>query len=116
MSYLADVMSSQSKSFTLELEVPNGDRKLKPGMKAQILLTEESEQMVVTVPSLSVVREGGETFVFILVGDQVEKRKVSLGRVNDTFQEVLSGVSEGEQLIVSGQNQLKDKEKVQLAK
>ncbi|MGG1599979.1 efflux RND transporter periplasmic adaptor subunit [Paenibacillus naphthalenovorans] len=116
VSYLADVMSSQSKSFTLELEVPNGDRKLKPGMKAQILLTEESEQMVVTVPSLSVVREGGETFVFILVGDQVEKRKVSLGRVNDTFQEVLSGVSEGEQLIVSGQNQLKDKEKVQLAK
>lgn len=116
ISYLADVMSSNTKSFTLELEVPNADRKLKPGMKAQILLTEENDQMVVTVPTLSVVREGGETFVFVLVGDQVEKRKVELGRVNETIQEVLSGVQEGEQLIVSGQNQLKDKEKVQLAK
>ncbi|MCZ8511296.1 efflux RND transporter periplasmic adaptor subunit [Paenibacillus filicis] len=116
VSYLADVMSSQSKSYTLELEVPNADRKLKPGMKAQVLLTEEQDQMVVAVPTLSVVREGGDTYVFVLNGDTAEKRKVALGRLNETVQEVISGLKEGEQLIVSGQNQLKDKEKVQLAK
>ncbi|TVY09543.1 efflux RND transporter periplasmic adaptor subunit [Paenibacillus cremeus] len=115
ISYLADVMTSSSKSFSLELEVPNADRKLKPGMKAQVQLTDENEQQVVTVPTLSVVREGGDTFVFVFVGDHAEKRKVELGRLNETFQEVISGVKEGEQLIVSGQNQLKDKEKVQLA-
>ncbi|CAG7605058.1 Multidrug resistance protein MdtA [Paenibacillus solanacearum] len=116
VSYLADVMSSQSKSYVLELEVPNADRKLRPGMKAQVLLTEESDQQVITVPTLSVVREGGDTFVYVLVGDQAEKRKVEMGRLNETNQEVISGVKEGEQLIVYGQNQLKDKEKVQLAK
>ncbi|UUZ85714.1 efflux RND transporter periplasmic adaptor subunit [Paenibacillus sp. P26] len=116
VSYLADVMSSQSKSYSLELEVPNADRKLKPGMKAQVLLTEAQDQLVVTVPTLSVVREGGDTFVFVLNGDTAEKRKVELGRLNETIQEVISGVKEGEQLIVSGQHQLKDKEKVQLAK
>ncbi|MFE5319801.1 efflux RND transporter periplasmic adaptor subunit [Paenibacillus sp. NPDC056579] len=116
VSYLADVMSAQSKSYALELEVPNADRKLKPGMKAQILLTEENDQVVITVPTLSVVREGGDTFVFVLSGETVEKRKVQLGRLNETDQEVLSGVKEGEQLVISGQNQLKDKEKVQLAK
>ncbi|PZE21508.1 efflux RND transporter periplasmic adaptor subunit [Paenibacillus xerothermodurans] len=114
VSYLADVMSAESKSYALELEVPNADRTLKPGMKAQVLLTGESEQMVVTVPSLSVVRESGETFVFVLVGDQVEKRKIELGRLNEAHQEVLSGVSEGEQLVVTGQHQLKDKDKVQV--
>ncbi|MEK8129786.1 efflux RND transporter periplasmic adaptor subunit [Paenibacillus filicis] len=117
VSYLADVLGAQSKSYALELEVPNADRKLKPGTKAQILLTEEQDQVVVTVPSLSVVREGGDTYVFVLTGgDTAEKRKVQLGRLNETIQEVLSGVKEGEQLIISGQNQLKDKEKVQLAK
>lgn len=116
VSYLADVMSSQSKSYALELEVPNADRKLRPGMKAQVQLTGEQDQLVVTVPSLSIVREGGDTFVFVLNGDTAEKRKVVLGRLNETIQEVISGVKEGEQLIVSGQNQLKDKEKVQLAK
>ncbi|MDF2960931.1 MAG: subunit of efflux transporter [Paenibacillus sp.] len=115
ISYLADVVSAQSKSYSLELEVPNQDRKLKPGMKVQVLLTEDQDQIVVTVPTLSVVREGGETFVFIMAGDTVEKRKVELGRLNETYQEVLSGVKEGEQLVTSGQHQLKDKEKVQLA-
>ncbi|MBE1443064.1 efflux RND transporter periplasmic adaptor subunit [Paenibacillus sp. OAS669] len=114
--YLADVMSAQSKSYSLELEVPNADRKLKPGMKAQVLLTENEDQVVVAIPTLSVVREGGDTFVFVLSGDQVEKRKVEMGRLNETNQEVLSGLKEGEQLVTSGQHQLKDKEKVQLAK
>lgn len=116
VSYLADVMSSQSKSYTLELEVPNADRKLRPGMKAQIRLAEEQDQNVIAVPTLAVVREGGDTFAFVLNGDQAEKRKIQLGRLNETYQEVLSGLKEGEQLIVFGQNQLKDKEKVQLAK
>ncbi|WP_163858138.1 efflux RND transporter periplasmic adaptor subunit [Paenibacillus elgii] len=116
VSYLADVMSANSKSYTLELEYPNAESKLKPGMKAQVLVTEEADQMVVTVPTTAIVREGGETFAFVLVGDSAEKRKVALGRLNETIQEVLSGLKEGEQLIISGQNQLKDKEKVQLAK
>lgn len=116
VSYLADVVGAQSKSYALELTVPNPDYKLKPGSKAQILLTEEQEQVVVTVPTLSVVREGGDTYVYVISGNVAEKRKVQLGRLNETYQEVLSGLKEGEQLVISGQNQLKDKEAVQLTK
>lgn len=112
--YLADVMSANSKSYSLELEAPNPNHVLKPGMKAQVLLAEAEDQIVVVIPSLSVVREGSDTFVFILNGDKVEKRKVQLGRLNGTDQEALSGVKEGEQLVVSGQHQLKDQEVVQL--
>lgn len=115
VSYLADVVSTQSKAYSLELELPNQDRKFKPGMKAQVLLTEDQDQIVVTVPTLSIVRESGESFVFVMAGDTVEKRKVTLGRLSDTYQEVISGVKEGEPLVTSGQNQLKDKEKVQLS-
>lgn len=116
VSYLADVIGAQTKSYSLELTVPNPDFKLKPGSKAQILLTEEQDQIVVTVPTLSVVREGGDTYVFVVNGNAVEKRKVQLGRLHETYQEVLSGIKEGEQLVISGQNQLKDKEPVQIVK
>lgn len=116
VSYLADVIGAQTKSYSLELSVPNPDFKLKPGSKAQILLTEEQDQVVVTVPTLSVVREGGDTYVFVVNGNAAEKRKVQLGRLHETYQEVLSGVKEGEQLVISGQNQLKDKESVQIVK
>lgn len=115
IEFLSDVLDSQSKSYEIELQVDNKSLALKPGMKVQLQLTTEDEQVVVTVPTLSVVREGSESFVFILNGDTVEKRKVQLGRLSDLNQEVTSGVKEGEKLVVSGQNQLKDKEKVQAA-
>lgn len=112
--FLSEVMDTQSKSFELELEVANTDNKLKPGMKAQVQLTNEAEQVVVTVPTTSIVREANDSYVFILNGDTVEKRLIKLGRLNALNQEVLSGVKEGESLVVSGQNTLKDKEKVQV--
>lgn len=115
INYLSDSMDAQSKSYELELEVANPKGTLKPGMKVQVQLTTEQEQVVINVPTLSVVREGGDSYVFVLVGDTVEKRKVELGRLSEMNQEVISGIKEGEQLVVSGQNQLKDKEKVQLA-
>ena len=115
IKYISDVLDSQTKAYTLELEVSNADQKLKPGQKVQIQLTDEAEQTVAAIPTLSIVREGSESFVFVLNGDTVEKRKVQLGRLKETMQEVISGVSENEQIVVSGQHQLKDKEKVTTA-
>lgn len=116
IGYLADVISAESKTYPLELVVSNKEHKLRPGMKAQILLTEKDDQQVIAVPALSLVREGTESFVFILVNDQVEKRRVELGRMQDTLQEVRSGIAENELLIIYGQHQLSDKERVQVIK
>jgi RND family efflux transporter MFP subunit len=115
IGFLANIANSQTNGYDLELDVPNQDAKLKPGMKVQVRLTDEKEQEVVAIPTTSVVREGPDTYVFILNNDTVEKRKVELGRLKEASQEVLSGLNEGETLVVSGQQQLKDKEKVQVA-
>ncbi|MFS0839526.1 efflux RND transporter periplasmic adaptor subunit [Paenibacillus sp. 1P03SA] len=115
IKYISDVLDSQTKAYTLELEVPNADQKLKPGQKVQLQLTDEAEQTVTAIPTLSIVREGSESFVFVLNGDTVEKRKIQLGRLKETMQEVISGVNENEQIVISGQHQLKDKEKVTTA-
>ncbi|NOU97354.1 efflux RND transporter periplasmic adaptor subunit [Paenibacillus sp. LMG 31456] len=116
ISYLAPVMDSQTKAYELNLEVPNHDVSLKPGMKLRVQLTDEEEQMVIAIPTQSLLKDGEDNFVFVLTGsDTVEKRKIQIGRLNEPLQEVLSGIKEGEQLVISGQNQLKDKDKVQSA-
>jgi len=112
ITYLADVIDTQSNAYELNLSVDNADLSLKPGMKVQVLLTEAEEEQVVAIPTLSVVREGSDSYVFVLEGDTVARRLVELGRLNGLHQEVISGVREGEQLIVSGQHQLKDGEQV----
>lgn len=115
ISFLSKVIEPESKAYEISLDVPNKEMALKPGMKVWLQLTEEQDQIVLTIPTYSIVKQGEDSYVYVLVGDSVEKRKVQLGRVNEPDQEVLSGVNEGEQIVISNPNQLKDKEKVQRA-
>ncbi|MCY9664168.1 efflux RND transporter periplasmic adaptor subunit [Paenibacillus alginolyticus] len=115
ISYLAPIMSAATKTYTLELEVPNSDHQLQPGSRFMVQLTTETEEQVVAVPSLSVIREESDTFVFVQQGDQYQKRKVKLGRINGEYQEVIDGVKDGEKLVTAGQNTLKDGQKVDTA-
>ncbi|MZQ85261.1 efflux RND transporter periplasmic adaptor subunit [Paenibacillus sp. 5J-6] len=115
ISYLAPIMSTATKTYTLELEVPNSDHGLQPGNRFMVQLTTETEEQVVSIPTLSVIREESDTFVFVEQGDQYVKRKVKLGRISGEFQEVIDGVKDGEKLVISGQNTLKDGQKVESA-
>lgn len=115
VSYLAKVMDTQARTYELNLDVENKDLKLKPGMKIRTQLAEEQAQIVTTIPTYSIVKEGENAYVFVYADRTVEKRKVVLGRLNEPNQEVVSGVKEGELVVVSGQTQLKDKENVQLS-
>lgn len=112
VTYLSDVIDSQTNAYELNLSVANKALTLKPGMKVQVRLTNEAEQQVVAVPTLSIVREGADNFVYVLEGDRVQKRQVELGRLNNLDQEIISGVKEGEMLVVSGQHQLNDGDQV----
>lgn len=114
ITYLADVMNVDTKTYDLDVEVANDDLELKPGTRVQLMLTEE-EQLVVAVPTSSIVREGSDSYVFILKQEHVERRKVELGRLEGLNQEILSGVEEGERLVISGQHQLTDQEAVKVA-
>jgi HlyD family secretion protein len=113
VSYLAPLIDPVTKAYELNLELPNADMSLQPGMKVRVQLTNEEEQVVVAVPTRAIFQEGDVTYVYVVNGDQVEKRKIVLGRLNEPLQEVLSGVKEKELLVISGQNQLKNNEKVQ---
>lgn len=116
VSYLAEVMSPQSNTFVLELSAQNPDLKLKSGMTVKLQLGGNAAQDAITVPISAIIKEGNDNFVFVVNGDQAEKRKVTLGRVHDSSREVTSGVKEGEQVVVLGQQELKDKDKITLMK
>jgi multidrug efflux pump subunit AcrA (membrane-fusion protein) len=116
ITFLADQMNNTTKAYPIELDVANPDGSFKPGSRVQLQLTSPEEELALAVPGLSIVREGSDAFVFILKGDQVEKRKIKTGRIKATFQEVVEGVKADESVVVSGQHQLKDGQKVEVAK
>lgn len=113
--YLAELPSASTRLYSLELEAVNTDKLLLPGDRVQVELTTAEEENVIAVPALSIVREGGDTFVYILNNNVAEKRVVELGRMNGTYQEVMAGLAEGEQIVVSGQHTLEDGQKIETA-
>jgi multidrug efflux pump subunit AcrA (membrane-fusion protein) len=113
ISYLSPIMSATTKTYTLEMEVPNSDHTILPGTRYMLQLTTETEEKVVVVQTLSVLREDADNYVFVLQGDHYEKRKVKLGRLSGAYQEVLDCLKEGEQVVVTGQNTLKDGQKIE---
>jgi HlyD family secretion protein len=66
------------------------------------------------MPKAAVRSSGGKSIVFVLKGDRVERRAVSVGLENGDQVEVLAGVSPGERVVVDGPATLKDGDKVKV--
>ncbi|TYP71897.1 efflux RND transporter periplasmic adaptor subunit [Paenibacillus methanolicus] len=112
--YLGQLPDPVTKLYPLELEAANPDGSLRAGARVHVQLTTEEEEKVAAVPFLSIMREGESAFVYRLVGNTVRKQPISLGRVKETYQEVLSGLEQGDRVVVSGQQTLEDGQQLDL--
>lgn len=79
---------------------------LRHGQMARLTLTVEAHPPALAVPVGAVVRDGTRTFVFVRTGDTFERREVTLGRSDDRFAEVKSGLAEGEPVAVTAADEL----------
>jgi membrane fusion protein (multidrug efflux system) len=95
--------------------VPNSqDQRLLAGMFAQVQLTAAQKPDAILVPRESIVQQADGPVVFVADNGRAVARKVQLGMSDDKNVEILSGVSPGEQVVVAGQNGLKDGAAVQV--
>jgi len=87
------------------LEFENRGIRLKPGMFATVYIEFRRKDGVVAVPSEAILHTGRRQLVFVAVGDgHFEPREVTTGLVGDRHMtEVLSGLQEGDEVVVSGQ-------------
>jgi RND family efflux transporter MFP subunit len=102
-----------TRTMHTEVDVPNPGRLLMPGMYAETTLTLEAKDNVLAVPLEAVNREGDQTTVYVVGGaNKVELRLVTIGLETSTDAEVVSGLAEGESVIVSDRSGLKAGEEV----
>jgi RND family efflux transporter MFP subunit len=102
-----------TRTMHTEVDVPNPGRLLMPGMYAETTLTLEARENVLTVPLEAVSREGDQTTVDVVSPtNKVELRVVAVGLETSTDAQVISGLAEGDAVIVSDRSGLKAGEEV----
>jgi RND family efflux transporter MFP subunit len=102
ISYVYPTLKAETRSVQVRIELANPGQLLKPGMFAQVELAVTAGQKVVTVPLSAVIDSGTRRIVLVQAGEgRFEPREVKLGLRSDNYVEVLEGVQDGEQVVVS---------------
>lgn len=106
---ISPMASLPARTFTAEISIPNSEGLLKPGMFANTFVRGAFHKNALVVPeSALVMREDQKTVFVVLPDNTVQQRVLTLGYVGDGWAEVLDGLQEGDQIVVSGQNKLSD--------
>lgn len=102
-------------TVNIEVQVPNQSRELRPGMYAKVEVNFGHSTNIV-VPDAAVVRlqGSGQRNVFVVEDGVAVQREVTLGRHFEGQYEILSGLSEGELVVVKGGNSLRNGAQVEI--
>jgi Cu(I)/Ag(I) efflux system membrane fusion protein len=105
VTYIAPELNMESRTLMVRLEIANtADLKIKPGMSATVTLQAAAAKSQVTVPEQAVIHSGVRTLVVVAKGGgYFESRDVKTGQTAGGFTELLDGVREGEDIVVSSQ-------------
>jgi len=112
---VAPVLDPATRTAPIEIEIPNADFRLKPGMYARVGIATPTKKDALVVPVDAVADLGGRRGVFQHLNGLAIFRTVELGTEGEEFIEVVGGLTEGDQVITTGARALRDGDRVQLA-
>jgi len=102
----------RGRTFQVKVRPDDQDGRLRQGMFAQVKIITQQKDNALTVPKEALLNRSGQTVLFVLKGDAVQMRPVKVGITGNSTAEILSGLDPGEEVVVSGQNDLHDGDKV----
>jgi RND family efflux transporter MFP subunit len=103
----AGKVDPDTRTMPTEVDVPNPDLTLVPGMYAYASIALAGEKGVLTVPVQAIDRAEEKTTVLVVAGDRIERRSVSLGIDTPERVEIVRGLAEGDLVVVGNRSQLR---------
>lgn len=102
VSYIYPYLNTEARTVKVRLELPNPDMQLKPDMYGDALIKVDRGDTL-AIPEQAVLDSGTRTIVFVRRGEGLfEPRAVKLGPRIGSYFEVSEGLTEGEQIVTSG--------------
>ncbi len=115
ISLIYPTIDPVSHTFTVEVTVPNGNQRLRPGMFARVRMNFGSNERPL-LSDMAVLKQVGsnDRYVFVEENGKAVYTLVQLGvRINDKY-EILSGLNAGDRVIIHGNTNLIDGSEVEV--
>ncbi|MGE0449983.1 MAG: efflux RND transporter periplasmic adaptor subunit [Vicinamibacterales bacterium] len=110
--YVSPALETNRRALTVEAAVPNPQNELKPGLFATARIEQPDRTPGILVPVDAVQTVAGTSRVYVVKGDHVEERLVTIGQPADSLIEITNGLQAGEQVATKNVPQLFDGAKV----
>jgi Cu(I)/Ag(I) efflux system membrane fusion protein len=103
VSFVSPEVNKETRTIRVRAELENPGLLLKPGMYVDADIKIQTGKKVLAIPTSAVIETGNRRVVWVKVGPTTfEPRAVSMGIRGGDWWEVLSGLSEGEEVVSSG--------------
>ena len=105
-------LDPRTRTMGVEVDIPNRDGRLKPGMFARVELLVQARRGAITIPAEALRVGEAKPSVMAVRKGVVETVTVEIGIVDGEFVEVVRGIAEGDQVILQGKDLVKTGQKV----
>jgi membrane fusion protein, multidrug efflux system len=105
---VSDAAEPQTRTFSVEISVPNSNRRLQAGTFAKATFVIERKDNVLMVPAAALLSNEGVMSLYVVKSDTAHERTVSIGASNGKDTEISAGLNTGEEVVVMGQGFLSD--------
>jgi membrane fusion protein (multidrug efflux system) len=104
---ISPVIDPNSGTIKVTIEIPKYPAGTRPGDFAEVSIVTERRSDRMLVPKIAVFPDQGEQIVYVAADSTAERRMVEVGFEDADNAEILSGVNDGEYIVVKGQRSLK---------
>jgi RND family efflux transporter MFP subunit len=113
---VAPTLDPGTRTLDVEVQIDNAEGNLRPGMFGRGAIVLDVHRGAKVLPASAIQITDGKPYAFVLEGDKVRRRKLTLGVDEGTWLEVLDGVKDGEEVVTAGIETLSDGATVRVAR
>lgn len=117
VSLVYPTIDPTTRTFPVEVKIANNDERVRPGMFARVTMNFGTQDHVVA-PDRAIVKQSGagDRYIYVYKDGKVSYQKVELGRRMGDKYEIVSGVEDGDLVVVTGQSRLTNGMEVEVEK
>jgi len=99
---VSPVLDPSTRTAPIEIEIPNGDYRLKPGMYARVGIVTDTHANALVVPTNAVIDVNGTRGVYLALNNVANFHPVKVGIEGNDRTEILDGIADGDRVVTTG--------------